>query len=266
MKLLFKNIEDRFPEYGIRVSTDNIINENIIENKMKVIHHDHAFEKNNILSFICRECNLQLKNDKKIPLYFFNGSRCDNSILLKILTEIYKDEITIKCIGNSSECFKSIDFKFKNMKYGFKLLDISNFIKGSLSELSKKLSDEYKIITKRHFPNNFELLKKKSHFAYEWVTKENIYDKKLPSIEHFYSSLKLQNISKEEYNETLRIYKELKCKNVKDYLEIYMKLDICLQADIFNVFRNIIWNQFSIDCCKYITSCSLSLDLMLKYT
>ena len=45
-----------------------------------------------------------------------------------------------------------------------------------------------------------------------------------------------------------------------------MKLDICLQSDVFNIFRNIIWNQFKIDCCKYITSCSLSLDLMLKYT
>ena len=45
-----------------------------------------------------------------------------------------------------------------------------------------------------------------------------------------------------------------------------MKLDICLQSDIFNVFRNIIWEQFDIDCCKYVTSCSLSLDLMLKYT
>ena len=45
-----------------------------------------------------------------------------------------------------------------------------------------------------------------------------------------------------------------------------MKLDICLQADIFNIFRNIIWDQFEVDCCKYITSCSLSLDLMLKYT
>ena len=45
-----------------------------------------------------------------------------------------------------------------------------------------------------------------------------------------------------------------------------MKLDITLQADIFNVFRNSIWNKFEIDCSKYITSCSLSLDLMLKYT
>ena len=196
MKLSFKNIEDHFPDYGIRVSTDNIINENIIENKMKVIHHDHAFEKNNILSYICRECNLQIKNNKKIPLYFFNGSKYDNSIILKSLTEIYKDEITLNCIGNSSECFKSVDFKFKNMKYGFKLLDISNFIKGSLSELSKKLSDEHKIITKRHFPNNFELLKQKTHFPYEWVTDKNIYNDKLPAIEDFYSSLKLKNIKK----------------------------------------------------------------------
>ena len=39
-----------------------------------------------------------------------------------------------------------------------------------------------------------------------------------------------------------------------------------MQADIFNVFRNCHWDKFEIDCSKYITSCSLSLDLMLKYT
>ena len=65
---------------------------------------------------------------------------------------------------------------------------------------------------------------------------------------------------------TIDIYKKLKCGNVKHYLEIYMKLDITLQADIFNSFRNTIWNKFEIDCSKYVTSCSLSIDLMLKYT
>ena len=49
-------------------------------------------------------------------------------------------------------------------------------------------------------------------------------------------------------------------------MDIYLTLDICLQADIFNVFRKCIWDKFEIDCSKYITSCSLSLDLMLKYT
>ena len=266
IKLAFKNIEDRFPNFEIKVSTDNIINENLIENKMKVVHHDHALEKNNILGFICRECNLQIKNDKKISLYFFNGSKYDNSILLKSLCDMYKDEMTINCIGNSCENFKSINFKFKNMKYGFKLLDICNLLKGSLSSLSENLSDEYKIITKHHFPNNFGLLKEKAHFPYEWLTKENLYDKNLPSIDKFYSSLKLQNISKKEYDKTIDIFNKLKCKNIKDFLKIYMKLDICLQADIFNVFRNTIWEKFKIDCSKYITGCSLSLDLMLKYT
>ena len=49
-------------------------------------------------------------------------------------------------------------------------------------------------------------------------------------------------------------------------MDIYLKLDICLQSDIFNVFRETIWDKFEIDDSKYITSCSLSLDLMLKYT
>ena len=55
-------------------------------------------------------------------------------------------------------------------------------------------------------------------------------------------------------------------ENREEYLDIYLKLGICLQADIFNVFRNCIWDKFEIDCSKYITSCSLSLDLMLQYT
>ena len=52
MKLSFKDIEDSFPEFGIRVSTDNIKNENISENKIIVVQHDHAFENNDILGFI----------------------------------------------------------------------------------------------------------------------------------------------------------------------------------------------------------------------
>ena len=90
-------------------------------------------KKNNILGFICRECNLQIKNDKSIPVYFLNGMKYDNSILLKSLCDIYKDEMTLNCIGNSCESFKMIDFEFKKMKYSFKLLDICNFVKGSLS-------------------------------------------------------------------------------------------------------------------------------------
>ena len=152
------------------------------------------------------------------------------------------------------------------MKYFLKLSDMCNFIKGYLNDLSKNLNDKDKFITMEHFSNNFELMKYKVCFPYEFITKENIYNENLPSIENFYSSLKLDNFSKKYYDKTLEIYKKLNCKNIKEYLDIYLKLDICLQADIFNVFRNCIWDKFEIDYSKYITSCSLSLDSMLKYT
>ena len=190
----------------------------------------------------------------------------DNSIILKSICDIFKNNVNLNVIGNSCESFKMIDFKFKKIKYSLKLLDMCNFIRESLKDLSKNLNDKNKIITKQHFSDNFELMKYKASFPYEFITKENIYNENLPSIENFYSSLKLDGISKEDYNKTLEIYKKLNCKNIKEYLDIYLKLDICLQADIFNDFRNCIWDKFEIDCSKYVTSCSLSLDLMLKYT
>ena len=216
LKLAFKNIEDYFPDFGIGVSTDNVKNKNIIENKIKIIHHDHCFEKNNIIGYICRECNLQIKNNKTNPMYFFNGQKYDNSIILKSICDIFKNDVSLNCIGNSCESFEMIDFKFKKLKYSLKLLDMCNFIKGSLSELSKNLNDKNKFITKKHFKDNFELMKYKACFPYEFINKENIYNKELPSIENFYSSLKLENITKEDYNKTLEIYKRLNCKNIKE--------------------------------------------------
>ena len=78
-----------------------------------------------------------------------------------------------------------IDFKFQKIKYSLKLLDMCNFIKGSLSELSKNLNDKDKFITKVHFLDNFELMKYKVCFPYEFISKENIYNNELPPIENF---------------------------------------------------------------------------------
>ena len=199
-------------------------------------------------------------------MYFFNGQKYDNSIILKSICDIFKNDVSLNVIGNSCESFKMIDFKFKEIKYSLKLLDMCNFVKGSLNDLSKNLNDKNRIVTREHFSNNFELMNEKACFPYEWLRRDNVYNESLAPIENFYSSLKLDNITKEDYDKTLEIYRKLNCRNIKEYLDIYLKLDICLQADIFNGFRNTIWDKFEIDCSKYITSRSLSLDLMLKYT
>ena len=83
--------------------------------------------KNNI-DYICRECNLKIKNNKTIPMYFSCGMKYDNSIILKNICDIFKNKVTLNVIGNSCESFKMIDFKFKKIKYSLKLLDMYNFI------------------------------------------------------------------------------------------------------------------------------------------
>ena len=206
IKLAFKNIEDSFSKFGIRVSTDNIKNKNIMENE--IVNHDHCLEKNNIIAYIYRQCNLQIKDNKTIHMYFFNGMKYDNSVFLKSICALFKNNVTLNVIGNSCESFKMIDFKFKKSKYSLKLLDMCNFIRGYLSELSKNLNDKDKFITKEHFKDNFKLLNKKTCFPYEFITKENIYNENLPSIKNFYSSLKLDNISEEDYDKALEIYKK----------------------------------------------------------
>ena len=55
-------------------------------------------------------------------------------------------------------------------------------------------------------------------------------------------------------------------KNLKEYLQCYLTNDITLLADAFLNFRNIIFDNYELDCCKYISAPSLSKDASLKYS
>ena len=70
----------------------------------------------------------------------------------------------------------------------------------------------------------------------------------------------MKDITDEEYNEVKLFYKNMGFKNLKEYLECYLTSDITLLSDVFNMFRNIIFDQFQLDCVKYISSPSLSTD------
>ena len=56
----------------------------------------------------------------------------------------------------------------------------------------------------------------------------------------------------------------MKFKNLDEYLTCYLKSDITLLADIFNNFRKIIFGEFQLDVCKYISAPSLSRDIAFK--
>ena len=211
MKLAIKEINDEFPEYKTNVNTDNLPKNKIICKNNKVIHHDHCLPENNILGYICQNCNLQIKDKKEIPIIFHNGMNYDNSILLNGMS---KFKPIINCIGVTSEKFKSIEFKFKEYEmdddgeaheiksnYSLRVIDSYNLIMGSLNNLSSNLNNKYKYETKKEFKDNFEIINKKMNFPYEWISEDNLNNEELPRIKDFYSSLKLATISEKDYNQ-----------------------------------------------------------------
>ena len=48
----------------------------------------------------------------------------DNSIILRSICDIFKNNVILNVVGNSCESFKMLDFKFKKIKYSLKLLEI----------------------------------------------------------------------------------------------------------------------------------------------
>ena len=60
--------------------------------------------------------------------------------------------------------------------------------------------------------------------------------------------------------------KLMKFKNLKEYLECYLTVDILLLNDVFHNFRKMIFDKFQIDCVKYISAPSLRKVCCFKYT
>ena len=171
--------------------------------------------------------------------------------MLDIFSKI--PNIQINCLGQNTGKFKMLKFIIPNKDYSIKIIDSIAFLQSNLNDLSKNLDNDLKIITKNHFQDKFEMVNKKlDNFPYNYVNKDNLEIKELPDKKHFYNMLELKDITDKEYKEVKKFYENMKFKNIREYLEFYLKSDITLLADIFNNFRKIIFDNLRLNCVKYI--------------
>ena len=268
MKISIKPFNDHFPRFGepnINIKEFKKKYKNICYINKKVIHHDHQKKENNIIDYICNNCNLKIKNSKELIVLFHNAKGYDNSYMLDIFSKI--PNIQISCLGSNMEKFKMLKFLIPEKDYSIKIIDSLAFLQSNLNDLSKDLDDNLKIITKNHFQDKFEMVNKKlENFPYNYVNPITLKDENLPDKKHFYNMLKLKDITDEEYKKVKEFYENMKFKNIREYLECYLKSDITLLADVFNNFRKIIFDNLGLDCVKYISAPSLSKDAGLKYS
>ncbi len=144
------------------------------------------------------------------------------------MTYLWKPKLG--CVPNSYE-------KFMSFSIGdIKLIDSCQFLAESLDSLVKNLhdkSDKYKNFhfMKKEYPEHYEMLCQKGHYPYEWVDSlRKLKHIGLPPIESFYSSLRQEGITAEEYDHAQAVCSTLNCKSFQDYHMAYLNCDVLLLA------------------------------------
>lgn len=156
-------------------------------------------------------------------------------------------------------------------------LDSFNFLDSSLANLMTiALRDNEKPDTPA-FPlildyvngcqQKYTLLCRKGVFPYSHLSSlETLKESKLPSKEHFFDDLKNEPVSVDDFHHANNVWREFKCKNLQDYLEIYLSCDVLALAQIFENYREIGLREFSLDPTYYFSAPHFSWNCMLHYT
>ena len=223
-----------------------------------------------------RDCNLklQIKPDTiKIPVIFHNLRGYDSHFIMQQIGEIakkhaYKNKrgeechMNINCIPNNME--KYMAFMLGNHLV---FLDSFQFMSSSLDNLVKNLPDEASKYTQQEFEEEFELMKRKGVYPYDYMDSFDKFEEtELPTQEQFYSLLNDESISDVDYQHAQNVWKTFNMKSMGDYHDLYLKADILLLADVFENFRKTCLEYYKLDPAHYFTSPGLSWDAMLKMT
>ncbi|KMQ83424.1 hypothetical protein RF55_20086 [Lasius niger] len=106
---------------------------------------------------------------------------------------------------------------------------------------------------------------RKGVFPYEYMDSfQKFNETVLPPISDFYSSLTDTNITEDEYQHAQDVWKQLKCKTLGDYQNIYVTTDVVLLADIFQNFRRLSIEFYNIDPAHCYTAPGLAWQAALK--
>lgn len=233
--------------------------------KYKDHYHLGLTETSNLRFVLCNRCNLTYgRTQYRLPVVAHNATNYDLHLIVQNLTK----DMKVKVLSKNTE-------KFLSMTLGNNLvfLDSLNFINGSLASLTKDLltkNDNNLSVFLQFLTSNKDkqiLLHRKGVFPYEWLTDINLLKQRsLPDKTTFFDRLSQTEISDDDYNHANKVWSLFNCKTMKDYLELYLKLDVMLLAAVVESYRQTTYDHFKIDALHYVSSPSLCFDAMLKIT
>ena len=111
------------------------------------------------------------------------------------------------------------------------------------------------------------LIIRKGVYPYEYMTDMNKFNEnKLPPKKDFKSTLKIEEISDEEYEHAQNVFNHFEMKDLLDYTNLYVTTDVLILADIFEQFRDSCIRHYELDPAHFYTAPGLSFQAALKMT
>src|SRR6218665_2357335 len=199
------------------------------------------------------------KRATMVPVVFHNLRGYDSHLIMQALGTAAEGQ-KISCIPNNME--KYMTFGVGQLQF----IDSLQFLNSSLDKLSSNLRPEDLKIT-GSYTNKLELLRRKGVYPYKYMDSFTRFDEEqLPMKEVFYSKLTREDITNEDYQHAQRVWKEMGCKTLGDYHDVYLKTDVLLLADVFETFRSLELKQYGLDPAHYFTLPGSSWDALLNHT
>ena len=269
-----------------------VCSQEFTDKNKKVKHHNHNTGEYH--SPLCNDCNLQIKDTIKIPVFFHNLNYDKNIFFshlviwfntkkqqLEDLQKSYDGNIdnyleydknsqkkfnkmNVKILPNNTENFKS--FQVGNLNF----LDSFAFMSSGLGKLIDNVPDDNKHYLKHIAKTDevFKIMKMKGQFPYEWfddIDKLNWHIETLRK-EHFDSTLNLSQLNDNEWLSVQHIINQLNIKTFADYHDFYLNIDVYGLADVFENFRKTSLKYYKLDPCHYVGCPSFAWDAMLLKT
>ena len=221
------------------------------------------------------KCNLQYKIPSYIPIVFYNLLGYDAHLFIKELAAS-TDGASMGVIAKNKEDYISFSIKVEVDKYinkngieklkeiELRFIDRFKFMSSSLDSLVNNLAcggneffgfEEYK------------LLIKKGIYPYEYMTDwDKFKETKLPPREAFYSKLNMSGVGNEDYEHVNKVWKEFGLKDLGEYHDLYLKMDVILLANVFEAFKKVCLKNYGLDPAHFYTAPGLAWKACLKKT
>ena len=186
--------------------------------------HDHDHFTGKYLGGACNKCNLSRRVKPFLPIVFHNLKGYDMHHILKYaLSKFPKWNCSV--IPQTIEKFTALTVHINRRKYKF--IDSLQFLNCSLANLVSNLPSLP--LTSQVF--DVQLMNGKGIFPYNFATSLDIL-KNTTSLPPIWPEVNI-----EQYNKALLVWEHLRCRNLLDYMNAYLKLDVYLLADVFETFR-----------------------------